>query len=1496
MNNIITETGWTHIAVTFDANGDYALYANGEEVYRRENYSTGEIHTVPPLSFIGRNFHGKIDDVRFWNVARTPEEIRNNMNSSLTGNEPGLVAYYPMDLNENWELIDHSPNQNHAKTATTLRSELASAAGVFEGETIHNVEILQRYEGINEQSGPDGSAENPYPTIRSALDAVREMINKGQHGHRILIKEGRYSEVITLDGLNEDGAEGIIIEGHPDEEVILDGTLQVKAQWSDDNGDGIYQATLDMSAISSQAMTPIEAVYGLFIDGRFMIPAMPLNFKNPTDPYKGNPHNPEPGTIWALKDEMQKKAGRDDTRLDWRYGVMKPYWYDKGLGFYFPNDITVPVSPSTPQALKSYVPGDLANLDGPEEWAFDKDTGTIYLYPSEGYIPNETNVRIRVRDRFVNIYDSDRLTFKNIHFFAGSVNFNHTDYLTVEDNKFSFSIDMGLVRKNSVVGGDFHRLTNCIFEYINDGTSWAISESANAIIENVLFQYRDWFPSSGKTSSAGYSGRELPEAEWGVAPSLGNNPNIGDESWYAPVWRYVTVKDSWTGGAFAGRGSLVEYSRFENLYDGCDCSGIQRNAHSVIGSTSRYNWIINLPRQNGIRFDSAAGGNFGEIHHIVSVGNRRNLRIKGDYHEVYHTTTYDTTSKDIYYTIDKYSGFNLNDGKPRRPVPGNGHSRLLNTTAGDTIMTNSPDFWPSLGYIIGRDEYDPNIFEGKKTKGVFWEALQQNPNYLIDWSGIWYGKTMENHSRTKPGLERPWSDPKLELENPWNKTQTESESKIIEHFGFNPLKEKGFYSEDGHYFGIQSYDFRPKKGSSLIDTGVVVPGLNDGGDKGYVPHPDWGKDSGGRGFNHRPSYAGQHRPYIGEAPDIGAYEYGDSVYWIPGFRYPHPSVPIPNDGAKDVPLEYGLAWNYPYKKDYSNTKAVVSITGPGANMTKSFVYPNNVFFTSLKPNSTYTWSVTVDGVSGETWSFSTMDKIYPVNDRSVDVTSSEIVFPNQKPNLEVSQNKVAFFRFDIPETIPGNYNILLNLTPNMVSNLDSGIGVYKYANPSWSEINNDKNIGTADHSLGELIHNFRNLKKDSRVTLDITDIIGNNSGDFSLALAALGNSDAVSFYSKEKLLDSEKTGKPPYVLQYDVLPNISFTKTTTVDVIVPNKGDSRALTVNRGSGSGFYKAGEKITISTKVPEGTKFSSWSGEVTGITDVNSQTTTLTVPEKDLQITASYDYIVGNIFWTGLADDSDITNPSNWSNTLNPTEKGAWQTSDLGVVALLDNNDGTDSHVISGSNYRWADADLLLKADTVLKTYNPIFHSGGDITLQDRTFIDAEKHFTLGRNNLPSQLIITGNSQVRIASRLLLFSGSSINQSGGKVALINNNDSGRFHLYNDSLYTILSGRLEIGAPSNEIRIKSNLSSTDGYINFTKDSTGEIYFRDLALEEIIAYVGSGGIRVDDYNASAESDSTAYFNEMYEYISATKVLRLRNSIALPIISGIKTQDETLTI
>ena len=97
------------------------------------------------------------------------------------------------------------------------------------------------------------------------------------------------------------------------------------------------------------------------------------------------------------------------------------------------------------------------------------------------------------------------------------------------------------------------------------------------------------------------------------------------------------------------------------------------------------------------------------------------------------------------------------------------------------------------------------------------------------------------------------------------------------------------------------------------------------------------------------------------------------MYWIPGYRYPYPSVPIPSNGTIDLPMEYGIAWNYPYKKDYSGTTATVKVSGPGVNRTANFDYPNNVLFETFEPGGTYNWSVTVDGVSSDNWTFTVDD-------------------------------------------------------------------------------------------------------------------------------------------------------------------------------------------------------------------------------------------------------------------------------------------------------------------------------------------------------------------------------------------------------------------------------------------------------------------------------------------------------------------------------------------
>ncbi|SVD74500.1 uncharacterized protein METZ01_LOCUS427354, partial [marine metagenome] len=268
----------------------------------------------------------------------------------------------------------------------------------------------------------------------------------------------------------------------------------------------------------------------------------------------GNPYAPEPGTIW-------ENIGRN------------PF-------LYAPNDSdSWPYIDSSayPNGIEYYLPGEYANLDTLEEWSFDGGTNTLYLYPGDNF-PDSTNVRVRVRKRNISFTHSDNLEFRNIHFFASGVDFGETNYLTIEDSRFSFNAFFGgeFTDGASRAGSDYAwsdhvTIRNCIFEYSNGRSPfWNVGHQST--VDNVLVRYNDWFK-----GSANYVG--------------------GDHAGPA-YYRYITVENSTNGGLWPGRGALVEYGRFENLYDGCDCSGIQRNGATAEYSTTRYSWIINMPGLN----------------------------------------------------------------------------------------------------------------------------------------------------------------------------------------------------------------------------------------------------------------------------------------------------------------------------------------------------------------------------------------------------------------------------------------------------------------------------------------------------------------------------------------------------------------------------------------------------------------------------------------------------------------------------------------------------------------------------------------------------------------------------------------------------------------------------------------------------------------------------------------------------------------------------------
>lgn len=130
---------WFHVAATLEDNKDNTytarLYINGvpqelnvncstdnpqyEIILNRESSpcsgNTNELR-IGKRSDGSSSFSGKINEVRFWNVARTKDEIKENMNKELRGDEAGLVGYWKLDEGNGTIATDSSSIGNNGTT------------------------------------------------------------------------------------------------------------------------------------------------------------------------------------------------------------------------------------------------------------------------------------------------------------------------------------------------------------------------------------------------------------------------------------------------------------------------------------------------------------------------------------------------------------------------------------------------------------------------------------------------------------------------------------------------------------------------------------------------------------------------------------------------------------------------------------------------------------------------------------------------------------------------------------------------------------------------------------------------------------------------------------------------------------------------------------------------------------------------------------------------------------------------------------------------------------------------------------------------------------------------------------------------------------------------------------------------------------------------------------------------------------------------------------
>ncbi len=112
IGDTIKDSVWTHLATTYSS-GTMKFYINGILQGTQNSVS------FQPNTLLGFNigdltevtgiypFYGKVDEVRFWNIARSEQQIRESMHRTLPNATSNLVAYFQLNEGTGSSTIDY---------------------------------------------------------------------------------------------------------------------------------------------------------------------------------------------------------------------------------------------------------------------------------------------------------------------------------------------------------------------------------------------------------------------------------------------------------------------------------------------------------------------------------------------------------------------------------------------------------------------------------------------------------------------------------------------------------------------------------------------------------------------------------------------------------------------------------------------------------------------------------------------------------------------------------------------------------------------------------------------------------------------------------------------------------------------------------------------------------------------------------------------------------------------------------------------------------------------------------------------------------------------------------------------------------------------------------------------------------------------------------------------------------------------------------------------
>ncbi len=786
-----------------------------------------------------------------------------------------------------------------------------------------------------------GTLEAPFKTIKMGVRHLGQTRNIP--GGSLTIRGGTYrlpigekwaqpdnkeNSTISISGYHGQKDQPIRIQSYQDEEVIITGAHPVTSRWVK-HDDNIWKTQINY--LPSQ----------LFLDGKMLTGARWPNINKDWDqPDNSNANNPTPGSYWHPNSFASSSTELPTVALDG--AVVVPHTPDGGNSIQViekkeegSSSITLSTGNNIPADLRHqnmpghyYLTNHLNLLDRPGEWHLQQKHDLINVKMSYGM---DVILKRKPSILYAWMPDGSDPNTRNIEARA----FSHSPNLAAENNLLKVEGS-----SNLVFDGINFEVGEIDLNGVNDTT---ISNSKLLYSGHHSHMLVDaWTGEHFRYGHGGYVNNQTNNMAYGGDKGLARGYGIEKD-------RNLTIRDSEVAYTYGGNfltwgkgvsGNTVDNVYFHNKPAGFSAFEIGRDSANnkvrrVEYHTFGYGGVGRIGNQIW-RTQEYGGDNYPTS--VIELSRVYNPFFHGDDagFQINQAQVYNLVVRQNWtHDLPGRNGIRF-DGSPSGFGGTAHHNVSFNNRRGFRLKGDYHTILNNLAFNNARQDVrvTPDKFYGWRP------GTNCAPTQKMKQNGEWFckqiGAPIAGHANSIIHNNAGDKDTGIPVKNPANSTGNSMGTKLRNgRFIIDELRD------------INNFDFRPREGSSLIDRGTHKPGFTDG-------------------FN-------------GSAPDIGAYEYGDDNYWIPGYQANKARTPIPNNGAYNAKIDTDLIWLEGRHGESSN----VYFGSNPSDLKFQGNQINNIFTPKeqLIAGQTYYWridTVTEKGtIPGDVWMFAPVNPEAP---------------------------------------------------------------------------------------------------------------------------------------------------------------------------------------------------------------------------------------------------------------------------------------------------------------------------------------------------------------------------------------------------------------------------------------------------------------------------------------------------------------------------------------